>query len=73
MSDMPSGGGGCEGCGCGDCGGGVGSGASAGGGGTCRAAASGAVGGGVAARMYLVVDGEGIAVRFLHREQWLPW
>lgn len=27
----------------------------------------------VAARMYLVVDGEGIAVRFLHREQWLPW
>jgi hypothetical protein len=27
----------------------------------------------VAARMYLVVDGEGIAVRFLRREQWLPW
>lgn len=27
----------------------------------------------VASRMYLVVDDEGIAVRFLRREQWLPW
>lgn len=24
-------------------------------------------------RMYLVVDDEGVAVRFLAREQWLPW
>lgn len=27
----------------------------------------------VSLRMYLVVDDEGIAVRFVHREQWLPW
>lgn len=27
----------------------------------------------VGARMYLLVDGEGIAVRFVGREQWLPW
>ncbi|MFD8424489.1 hypothetical protein [Streptomyces sp. NPDC059466] len=27
----------------------------------------------VSLRMYLAVDDEGIAVRFLHREQWLPW
>jgi len=24
-------------------------------------------------RMYLVVDGEGVALRYLGREQWLPW
>jgi hypothetical protein len=27
----------------------------------------------VSSRMYLVVDDEGIAVRFLGRERWLPW
>ncbi len=27
----------------------------------------------VSLRMYLVVDGEGIAVRFVRGEQWLPW
>jgi hypothetical protein len=27
----------------------------------------------VSRRMYLVVDEEGIAVRFVRREQWLPW
>jgi hypothetical protein len=27
----------------------------------------------VSYRMYLVVDDEGVAVRYLGREQWLPW
>ncbi|MGN5633974.1 hypothetical protein [Streptomyces sp. AC154] len=27
----------------------------------------------VAVRMYLAVDDEGIAVRFMRREHWLPW